>query len=146
MDFENIITLIKTVSDSNVTGFKYEKDGMKLNIQKEAVQTVVAHVEEGTTQTVIAENTSAATVVQTEEVEGSLIKSPLVGRFYVAPAEDAAPFVKVGDTIKKGQVVAIVEAMKLMNDIESEFDGTVAEVLAENGETVEFGQPLFRIV
>lgn len=67
------------------------------------------------------------------------------GTFYAAPAEDAAPYVAVGDTVKKGQTVAIVEAMKLMNDIESDFDGTVAEILVENGEMVEYGQPLFRI-
>ena len=64
----------------------------------------------------------------------------------MAPAEDADAFVTVGDYVKKGQVVAIVEAMKLMNDIESEYEGVVAEVLVQNGETVEYGQPLFRIV
>ena len=77
---------------------------------------------------------------------GNVIKSPLVGRFYVAPTENAEPFVVVGDSVKKGQTVAIVEAMKLMNDIESDFDGVVAEVFVENGESVEYGQPLFRIV
>ena len=77
--------------------------------------------------------------------EGKIVKSPLVGIFYVAPSEDADPFVSVGDTVKKGQTLAIVEAMKLMNEIESEYDGTVVEVLAENGQAVEYGQPLFRI-
>ena len=71
--------------------------------------------------------------------------SPLVGTFYIAPAEDAEPFVKVGDTVKKGQVVAIVEAMKLMNEIESEVDGVIAEVLVKNGEMVDYGKPLFRV-
>ena len=65
--------------------------------------------------------------------------------FYAAPSEDAQPFVKVGDTVKKGQTLAIVEAMKLMNEIESEFDGEIAEILVENGQPVEYGQPLFRI-
>ena len=73
------------------------------------------------------------------------MKSPLVGTFYVAPAEDADPFVSVGDPVKKGQTLAIIEAMKLMNEIESEYDGTVAEILVENGKPVEYGQPLFRI-
>ena len=68
-----------------------------------------------------------------------------MGIFYEAPEEGAEPFVKVGDTVKKGQTLAIVEAMKLMNEIESEFDGVVTEVLAENGQAVEFGQELFRI-
>lgn len=80
-----------------------------------------------------------------KEAEGQLIKSPLVGTFYAAPSEEAAPFVAVGDHVAKGQTVAIVEAMKLMNDIECDFDGVVSEVLVKNGETVEYGQPLFRI-
>ena len=65
---------------------------------------------------------------------------------YTSPSQDAAPYVKVGDPVKKGQVLAIVEAMKLMNEIESDFDGTVAEVYVKNGESVEYGMPLFRIV
>ena len=73
------------------------------------------------------------------------MKSPLVGTFYAAPAEDAEPFVKVGDSVKEGQVLAIVEAMKLMNEIESEFDGTVEKILVSNEEVVEYGQPLFVI-
>ena len=76
---------------------------------------------------------------------GNVVKSPLVGTFYAAPSEDAEPFVKVGDSVKEGQVLAIVEAMKLMNEIESDFAGTVAEILVENGEGVEYGQPLFVI-
>ena len=75
-----------------------------------------------------------------------IITSPLVGVFYAAPSEDAAPYVSVGDAVKQGQVVAIVEAMKLMNEIESDYSGTVAEILVENGQAVEYGQPLFRIV
>ena len=77
---------------------------------------------------------------------GKVVASPLVGTFYVAPAEDAEAFVQIGDTVKKGQTLAIVEAMKLMNEIESDYDGTVAEVLVENGAPVEYGQPLFGII
>ena len=91
----------------------------------------------------------AAAAVDSADAEGTLtgniVKSPLVGTFYAAPSEDAAPFVKVGDSVKEGQVLAIVEAMKLMNEIESDFTGTVKEILVENGEAVEFGQPLFVI-
>ena len=68
-----------------------------------------------------------------------------MGTFYAAPAEDAEPFIQVGDFVKKGQSVAIIEAMKLMNEIESDFDGTVTEILVKNGQAVEYGQPLFRI-
>ena len=76
---------------------------------------------------------------------GNMIVSPLVGTFYASPAPDAENFVKVGDHVKKGQVIGIVEAMKLMNEIESEFDGVVEEILVSNEDTVEYGQPLFRI-
>ena len=82
---------------------------------------------------------------EVQSVSGNIVKSPLVGTFYAAPSEDAAPFVKVGDKVKKGQVLAIVEAMKLMNDIESDFDGEIIEILVENGQSVEYGQPLFSI-
>ncbi len=73
------------------------------------------------------------------------MKSPLVGTFYNAPSPDSPAYVKVGDTVKKGQILGIIEAMKLMNEIESDYDGVVTEILIKNEETVEFGQPLFRI-
>ena len=79
------------------------------------------------------------------EITGNTVKSPLVGTFYNAPSPDAEPFVKVGDTVKKGQVIGIVEAMKLMNEVESEFDGVVEQILIENASMVEYGQPLFVI-
>lgn len=139
MEFENLMTLIKTVSDSSVTDFQYEQDGVKLRMKKKAAAQVVHNMAVSAVETVATEQSD-------QEPEGNLIKSPLVGRFYVAPAEDAEPFVTVGDSVKKGQTVAIVEAMKLMNDIESDFDGVVAEVLVQNGDTVEYGQPLLRIV
>lgn len=98
-----------------------------------------------TVENVAAVNT-ANTQADNSEPEGMIVKSPLVGTFYAAPAEDADPFVSVGDQVKKGQTLAIVEAMKLMNEIESDFDGKVAEIYVENGQAVEYGQPLFRIV
>ncbi len=73
------------------------------------------------------------------------IKSPMVGTLYRAPAPDADPYVDVGKTVKKGQVLCIIEAMKLMNEIEAELDGTIVEILAENGQPVEYNQPLFLI-
>ncbi|MGD0836347.1 MAG: acetyl-CoA carboxylase biotin carboxyl carrier protein [Polyangia bacterium] len=76
---------------------------------------------------------------------GTLLTSPFVGTFYRAPAPEAPVFVEVGQTVRKGQVVCIVEAMKLMNEIESEYDGKILEVMAKNAEHVEYGQPLFRI-
>ena len=81
-----------------------------------------------------------------EAAEGNVIKSPLVGTFYRSSSPDNPPLVQVGDTVKRGQVLGIVEAMKLMNEIESEFDGIVKEIRAENEQMVEYGQPLFIIV
>ncbi len=81
-----------------------------------------------------------------ENPEGHYVTAPLVGTFYASPTPDAPAFVKAGDSVKKGDVLCIVEAMKFMNEITSEFDGTVAEILAKDQAMVEYGQPLFRIV
>ena len=80
-----------------------------------------------------------------ELLYGDEIKAPLVGTFYVAPSEGAEPFVSVGDKVKKGQVIGIVEAMKLMNEIESDFDCEIEAVLASNEQKIEYGQPLFKV-
>lgn len=156
MNFDQIIELIKVVSASELTAFQYEEGNQKITMQAGgaivntvtteniAVQETVAAVPRKP-QTAEVQSMPAAEVAQVAAPVGEVVTSPLVGRFYVAPSEDAEPYVKVGDTVKKGQVLAIVEAMKLMNEIESDFDGVVTEVLAENGEGVEYGQPLFRI-
>ena len=141
MEYKELVELIKTVSDSNIVDFKYEQGDTKIvmcsgETQTEAVKVVSAPV-------VVKEEVSVQSEVK--KIAGNVVKSPLVGTFYVAPAEDAEPFVKVGDRVKKGQTLAIVEAMKLMNEIESEYDGVVTKILAENGEGVEYGQPLFCI-
>ena len=154
MEFENLLTLIKTVSDSDLTDFAYEENGTSIHLKKKKETVVVSGASSNvpvmglenirTVENVAAVNT-ANTQADNSEPEGMIVKSPLVGTFYAAPAEDADPFVSVGDQVKKGQTLAIVEAMKLMNEIESDFDGKVAEIYVENGQTVEYGQPLFRI-
>ena len=80
-----------------------------------------------------------------EQKKEKIVTAPLVGTFYAAPAEDEEPFVKVGERVEKGQIVAIIEAMKLMNEIESDFEGIVTEIFVENGQSVEYGQPLFAV-
>lgn len=155
MEFENLLTLIKTVSDSDLTDFDYEENGTRIRLKKKKETVVVSGASSNvpvmglenirTVENVAAVNT-ANTQADNSEPEGMIVKSPLVGTFYAAPAEDADPFVSVGDQVKKGQTLAIVEAMKLMNEIESDFDGKVAEIYVENGQAVEYGQPLFRIV
>ncbi len=79
------------------------------------------------------------------EVEGEIISSPMVGTFYQAPSPDSPPYVRVGDKIKKGQTLCIIEAMKIMNELEAEFDMEIMEILVEDGEPVEFDTPLFRV-
>ena len=177
MKVEQVLELVKAVSDSALTEFKYEEDGVKLSLKKTgdkiiqvqapaaplaapmmppavpgAAPAVMPPVVPGAAPGSAASapgGVSAAEAADNGNTEnalaGKVVKSPLVGTFYAAPAEDAEPFVKVGDSVKEGQVLAIVEAMKLMNEIESDFTGTVKEILVENGEAVEYGQPLFVI-
>lgn len=102
-------------------------------------------VQGNSSQSETAFQDKAATSEDASDQSGNLVISPLVGTFYAAPSQDLPPYVQVGDKVKKGQVLAIVEAMKLMNEIESDFDGEIAEIYVENGKPVEYGQKLFRI-
>lgn len=154
MEFENLIKLIDTVSASELTGFKYEEKGLKLQMSKgdgevKVVAAPAAPLPAGPAPAPAPAVEAPAPLKEAAEGEaakpGKVVESPLVGTFYAAPAEDAEPFVTVGSAVKKGQTLAIVEAMKLMNEIESDYDGTVAEILVENGQPVEYGQPLFQI-
>ena len=146
MEFENLIRLINTVSSSELTEFSMKDGDFKVSMNKKkevqivADGNIAAEVPVFTAQTVAPEKESVES-----EAEGNQVKAPLVGTFYSASAPDAAPFVKIGDTVKKGQVLGIIEAMKLMNEIESEYDGVVEAILVENGQMVEYGQNLFII-
>ena len=148
MEFEKMIELIKTVSDSNLTQFQIEEDGFKLSMKTDKQSKVVVQKQESVPkeiQSVAIADAEPAEQKEIKKANGNVVKSPLVGTFYSASSPDSAPFVKVGDTVKKGQVLGIVEAMKLMNEIESEFDGVVKEILIENEQVVEYGQPLFKV-
>ena len=197
MEFEQMIRIIETVSNSSLTAFHYEANGVKIDMERAAVAApagvspvAAGNVTAGAAAALPAAGTAAAaettvpagvsapagtpaavsaaavaspagaavaasaaadtvpagTAVAEEALkEGNMVTSPLVGTFYAAPAEDAEPFVKVGDHVKKGQTLGIVEAMKLMNEIESDYDGVVTAILVQNGDTVEYGMPLFCI-
>ncbi|HJD36171.1 MAG TPA: acetyl-CoA carboxylase biotin carboxyl carrier protein [Candidatus Blautia ornithocaccae] len=154
MELEKIIELIHTVSESNLTQFTMEEGNLKISMKTDKQTKVIAAPQAAAavhaavvTETVQAAVPAQENAQQTQEeiLDGNVVKSPLVGTFYNAPSPDAEPYVKEGDTVKKGQVLAIVEAMKLMNEIESEFDGTVEKVLVSNEDVVEYGQPLFVI-
>ena len=155
MDYQQILVLVKEVSKAGLTNFEYTEGNIRIAMScpqpeekivvpaSNLVLQEAAGAGANTVETAVSAQQEPEQIV--EEKGGNVVKSPLVGTFYAAPSEDAQPFVKVGDTVKKGQTLAIVEAMKLMNEIESEFDGVVTEILVENEDTVEYGQPLFRI-
>lgn len=156
MEFENLVKLIQTVSDSRLTQFSFEENGVSISMKKDKKQKVIAvgGVSENMQSdiSVIAQASQEDDSSSIEEkphsedvMEGNIVKSPLVGTFYCAPDPDSEPFVKVGDAVSKGQVLGIVEAMKLMNEIESDYDGIVKQVLVSNEDIIEFGQPLFVI-
>lgn len=157
MDVNEILKLIQAVSENSLTSFKLEEGNMKLSIKKEAPQ-IVTVAAPGTGAVPAAPPAIVSSVLPGPGPEmqavsadagaiasDKVVTSPLVGTFYDASSPDAEPFVKPGDAVKKGQVLGIIEAMKLMNEIESEFDGIVEAVLVANEDVVEYGQPLFRI-
>lgn len=167
MEIKDIVTLIEAVSKNNLTSFVLEENGTKLSLKREKErETVVTAVPapgfapvsaapmmsqpaaafqvSGASEASGAE-TPAANAESGDIASGNTVSSPLVGTFYASPSPDAEPFVKTGDRVKEGQVLGIIEAMKLMNEIESEYDGVVEAVLVNNEEVVEYGQPLFRI-
>lgn len=151
MEFEKIIELIHAVSDSSLTQFQMEEGNLKISMKTDKAAKGMPVVVD--TCSVQPKQAAAVPVVQAVGAEtetapkqfGNVVKAPLVGTYYASPSPDAEAFIKVGDAVKKGQVLGIVEAMKLMNEIESEFDGTVAEILVENEQVIEYGQPMFVI-
>lgn len=164
MNIDEIMKLVKAVSDYNLTSFELEEGNVKISLKREKempqIVTVGAPALDAASAAVSAQMMGAAMAAQAAPAPQSgaaeggadagiesdkVVTSPLVGTFYSASTPDAEAFVKVGDTVKKGQVLGIIEAMKLMNEIESEYDGVVEAVLVKNEEVVEYGQPLFRI-
>ena len=147
MEYEKIKQLIEDMGNSKITSLDIEfPDGMKVKMEKSPEKVTV--VETNPVKEVVKEpvtSTSASEEIVAEP-EGNVIKSPMIGTFYSKPSPDSAPYVEVGTVVKKGTVLCIVEAMKLMNEIESEFDGKIVEVLVKDGEPVDYGKPLFRIV
>ena len=154
MEINEIMKLVQAVSEYGLTSFELEEGNMRISLKREK-EVVLANPLSGTADKMFVSAAPAETSLPTGNKEtvqkpedigaDQVVTSPLVGVFYAASSPDAQPFVKVGDTVKKGQVLGIIEAMKLMNEIESETDGVIEAVLVKNEETVEYGQPLFRI-
>jgi acetyl-CoA carboxylase biotin carboxyl carrier protein len=150
IDFEEVRRVIALLEEKNLSVFELEVEGFKIKIGRNLPPPPPSP---RSVLQAIAPSAPAAGEIAApaqdpgKEVDATLqmITSPMVGTFYRAPDPTAPPFVDIGDTVKKGQTLCIVEAMKLMNEIESDFDGTVADILVENAKPVEFGQKLFAI-
>lgn len=142
MELNEIKELMGLLKETDVTEIQIEKEGIKLKIKREKYG---VHVEAPHIMAVPQRVESAAVSVAAAvpEMPHHLVSAPIVGTFYRAPAPDASPFVEVGSRVKKGQIICIIEAMKLMNEIESDADGVIAKILVENGKPVEYGQALF---
>jgi acetyl-CoA carboxylase biotin carboxyl carrier protein len=151
MDFNLIRKLVKLIDQSEVTDLEVEQEGFRIKVAKKirGYQTVVQPQITAPSQPVQSEAKPAAEKPATKEEKPTEklheVRSPIVGTFYRAPAPDADSYVKVGDDVSAGSVLCIVEAMKLMNEIESDVSGKVVKILVENGKPVEYNQPLFLI-
>ena len=156
MEYEKIKQLINDMQDSKLTSMDIEfPDGTKIKMKKDIMQQI-------TNNKITSSNGNADSTMESIEIknsemihskdknkenieEGNIVKSPMVGTFYIKSSPNADPYVKIGKTVKKQNTLCIIEAMKLMNEIESEFDGEVAQIYVKDGDTVEYGTPLFRI-
>ncbi len=163
MDLDQLNQILKLVREHDLSEFEIEHEGLRLKVRTHGVGQVVggpavapvpAAVPSppGVAASVTASLLSAMgaagpvePVEKDEEIELAVVKSPIVGTFYRSPEPGAPPFVDVGATIKKGQVLCVIEAMKLMNEIDAECDGEIVSVYAENGQPVQYGERLFAI-
>lgn len=174
MKIDEMVTLIKAVSENGLTSFEFEEGNQRLVLKKKAehpapvAPVVISQPAAAVMNSMPMElsgfsgtaSLGGAAVTESARIQNgagqkedsafdidsdNVVVSPLVGTFYSAASPDGEAFVKTGDHVKKGQILGIIEAMKLMNEIESEFDGVVEAVLVNNEDVVEYGQPLFRI-
>ncbi len=141
MELEDLKELIELLKETDITELQIEKEGTKVRIRREKILSALdipVQKSSGIHDKIMVETPDETQRLVT-------ITSPIVGTFYRSPSPDANPFVEIGSKVKKNQVLCIVEAMKLMNEIESETDGIVVKILVENGQPVEYGEPLFLI-
>jgi acetyl-CoA carboxylase biotin carboxyl carrier protein len=148
IDLKQLEGLLKVLEDRDISEFEFEDEKVRVHLKRgQPVVATVTHVPQGSAprsaESSLAQQESAAAA----KTEGNVayVTSPFVGTFYRSPSPDAPPFVDVGSNIRPGQALCIVEAMKLMNEIEAEFAGTIIECLVETGSPVEFGQRLFKV-
>ena len=136
MEYEQIKKIIEDMSNSKLSSIDIEfPEGTKISMKKDV------NVEINNTTNEVKQPVEVKT-----ETNGKIITSPMVGTFYLKPEPDAKNYVEKGSIVKKGTILCIIEAMKLMNEIESEYEGTIEEIYVQNGEAVDYGKPLFKIV
>src|SRR6478672_5686680 len=161
MDLDQLKRILELVREHEISEFEVEQDGLRLKIRKDAAGSVVAMPAPATLPAVVmaaapavapavaaaapAAPSAAPTDAADAEIELAVVKSPIVGTFYRSPEPSTPPFVEVGASVKKGQVLCIIEAMKLMNEIDSEYDGEIVNIYAESGAPVQYGERLFAI-
>ena len=142
MEYEKIKQLMEDMGNSKLTAIDIDfPDGTKISMKKESdhENTYIEKEIKKDKQEEIKDE------VQSAEQVGNIVKSPMVGTFYIKPSPTSEPYVEIGKTVKKGDILCMIEAMKLMNEIESEFSGEVTEILVKDGDSVEYGTPLFKI-
>ncbi len=150
MDLRKLKTLVDLVSESNISELEITEAEGKIRIVKSPAATMMAPFAPGPVTLVAPQAVAGGVLAPAEpaaepEPSGHVVKSPMVGTFYRASSPGAKPFIEIGQEVKVGEPLCIIEAMKIMNEIEADASGTVTKVLAENGQAVEFGQALFVI-
>ena len=159
MDLDQLRQILTLVQEHELSEFEFEQDGLRLFVRKHGVATMHAPPLPAVATTSAAAAPAPAPVApvapppavaapvaaEQTEIELAIVKSPIVGTFYRSPEPGASAFVEIGSAVKKGQVLCIIEAMKLMNEIDSEYDGEVVNVYVENGQPVQYGERLFAI-
>src|SRR5690349_2249066 len=160
MDLDQLKQILELVREHELSEFEIEHEGLRLKIRKDAAGALVATTATPLPTVVVAAPPAVAAPAAApapataaaapgdaadSEIELAVVKSPIVGTFYRSPEPGAPPFVDVGATVKKGQVLCIIEAMKLMNEIDSEYDGEVVNVYVDSGQPVQYGERLFAI-
>jgi len=144
MDINNIKALVQEFDTSTLSKLKITSDAFSIELEKN-IGTVAAPVMMAAPMAVASAPITLDAPAVNVPVVGDAILSPMVGTFYSSPSPDSAAFVKVGDRVKKGQVVAILEAMKIMNELEAEFDCEILEILKSDGQAVEYDMPLYSV-
>jgi acetyl-CoA carboxylase biotin carboxyl carrier protein len=156
LDLDQLKKILDLVREHELAEFEIEQEGLRLKVRKDSAGTLMTlpAAAPANAQPValplpaaasVTTPPAAAPIPDDSEVELAVVKSPIVGTFYRSPEPGAASFVEIGSTVKKGQVLCIIEAMKLMNEIDSEYEGEIVNVYVENGQPVQYGERLFAI-